>query len=101
MLKLILGIIVLLMSAGCDSGPKAAERTLETTPWLFTGPLIEQLSSADFRARAIAARSLGRLGAEAEAAIPELEKLLEDESPEVRKLVEEALEKIRAAVGKE
>jgi len=100
MLKLSLGILLVLIAAtGCDTGPKAAKPTLEKTPWLFPGPQIEQLTAKDFRARAVAARSLGRMGAEAEAAIPELEKLLEDSNPKVREIATEALEKIRAATG--
>jgi len=98
--KLLLGILfVLATTAGCDTGPKVADPTLEKTPWLFPGPNIEQLTAADFKARAVAARSLGRMGAKAEAAIPELEKLLKDKHPEVREVAAEALKKIRAATG--
>ena len=100
MLKLFLGIIIVLVSAGCDRSPKVAEPTLETTPWLFPEPLIEQLSATDFKARAVAARGLGRMEAKAEVAIPALEKLVaEDEHPKVREVAQEALEKIRAAIG--
>ena len=99
MSKLLLGFMIALVSAGCDRSPQVAEPTLEKTPWLFPEPLIKQLAATDFKARAVAARSLGRMGGEAEAAIPELEKLLEDKHPKVRELAAEALEKIRAAVG--
>jgi len=101
MAKLFFSMLLFLVAvAGCDSGPKAAEPTLETTPWLFPGPNIEQLSARDFRARAVAARSLGRMGAEAKAAIPELERLVkEDENAKVREIATIALEKIRAATG--
>jgi len=96
MLKLFLGMILVLVAAGCERKPIIAEPSLETTPWLFPGPTIEQLTAKDFKARAVAARSLGRMGAKAEIAIPELEKLLEDENPMVREIATEALEKIRA-----
>jgi len=97
MSKLFLVFLLILVSAGCDSGPKGAEPTLENAPWLFPGPNIEELSAPDFMARAVAARSLGRMGAKAEAAIPELERLVqEDEHPKVREIAEESLKKIRA-----
>jgi len=99
MSKLLLGIMIALAFVGCDKSPEVAEPTVETTPWLFPEPLIKQLTSADFRARGVAAIGLGNMGAKAEAAIPELEKLLEDENPNIRKVVKEALEKIRADLG--
>lgn len=99
MSKLLLGIIIGIAAAGCGRSPDVAEPTIETTPWLFPEPLIEQLAAKDFRARAVAARSLGRMGAKAESAIPALEKLLEDEHPKVRELAQEALDKIRASIG--
>jgi len=98
--KLFLAFLLILVSVGCDKTPKAAEPTLETTPWLFPGPNIEQLAASDFMARAVAARSLGRMGAKAEAAIPELERLIkEDKNSTVREIAAESLEKIRAATG--
>ena len=44
------------------------------------------------------AKNLGKMGAEAAAAIPDLEKLSEDKNLKVRKAVREALQEIRAAV---
>ena len=95
MTRLLLGLLLILVSVGCDRGPSVPEPTLETAPWLFPEPQIEQLTSRDYKARAVAARSLGRMGAKAEAAIPELERLLEDKNPKVRVIAKEALEKIR------
>ena len=100
MSKMIFAIVVGLVCIGCSDGPDLVEPTLETTPWLFPEPNIEQLSSEDFQARAVAAKSLGRMGAKAEEAIPHLEKLIEeDENPKVREVAKTALDQIRAAVG--
>jgi hypothetical protein len=98
--KVLLGFLLILAAAGCEKTPTTAEPTLETTPWLFPGPQIEQLTASDFKARAVAARSLGIMGAKAEAAIPALEKLVkEDKHPKVREVAAEALKKIRQATG--
>ena len=100
MLRLILGCLLIFLSVGCDKTPSVAEPTPETTPWLFPETQIKQLKASDFKARAVAARSLGKMGARAEAAIPELERLAnEDKNPKVREIAAEALEKIRAEVG--
>jgi len=99
MAKLLLGLLLILVSVGCDKAATVAEPTPETAPWLFPEKQIELLDDRDFIVRALAARNLGNIGARSESAIPELEKLLEDENPKVRKIAAEALEKIRAATG--
>lgn len=99
MSKMLLGIMIVLVSAGCDQAPRPAERTPETTPWFFPEQQIELLTKSDFMVRALAAHNLGRMGARAEVAIPDLEKLLKDEHPKVREMAAEALERIRAEVG--
>jgi hypothetical protein len=98
--KVILGFMVILVSAGCGRSPQTSEPTPEIAPWLYPQKQIELLKAADFKARAMAARNLGNMGAAAEVAIPELEKLLEDENPKVRVIAKEALEKIRAVVDR-
>jgi len=90
----------MLVSVGCEGELQTAVPTLEKNPWRFPEPQIELLSSPDFRLRAMAANNLSRMGAQAEAAIPELEKALDDQHPKVRKLAKEALEKIRAELSK-
>ncbi|NOY43484.1 MAG: HEAT repeat domain-containing protein [Planctomycetes bacterium] len=99
MSKLLFGLLMILVFAGCDKGPVPAERSPETTPWFYPEPQIELLTAPDFKTRAVAARNLGKMGAKAEAAIPELEKLLEDKNEKVREIAKEALEKIRAETG--
>ena len=88
---------LLAVGIGCGSEPPAP--TPDQAPWLFPEKQIELLSSSDFRARALAARNLGKMGAKAEIAIDDLEKLQDDENARVRELAAEALEKIRKAVA--
>jgi hypothetical protein len=66
-------------------------------PWLDAKQQIELLNQNDARLRMMAARNLGRLGAQAAEAIPHLEKMAEDSDPKVSQFAREALEKIRAA----
>ena len=86
------------MVAGCGDRTTATP-TPEKTPWLFPDKQIELLKSSDDRAKTLAARNLGNIGAGAVAAIPELEKLSNAKNPKLRKSVHEALEKIRAAAA--
>jgi HEAT repeat protein len=79
---------------GC-SEPAAAPPP--DAPWLDPKQQIELLNQSDNRLRMLAARNLGRLGAQASEAIPHLEKMAEDPDPKVSQNAREALEKIRAA----
>lgn len=97
--KLLRGFVVLAALIGCDRAPDVAEPTPETAPWLFPDEQMKLLAAPDFKVRALAARNLGKMGAAAEPAIPELEKLLEDDNEKVRDIAQEALDKIRAALG--
>jgi hypothetical protein len=102
MLKLLPSLLLILVFAGCGKTVEIADPTPETTPWLYPEQNIEQLASSDFKARAIAARNLGKMGAKAKDAIPELEKLVaEDGNEKVREMAAAALEKIHAAVAEE
>jgi hypothetical protein len=71
-------------------------------PWLLDPQSqIDSLKDNDLRIRGIAAFNLGNMGASAEKAIPDLEKLAKDDpEPKVRESAKEAIEKIRAATGK-
>lgn len=65
-------------------------------PWLDLQVQIKNLRDKDFRVRGVAAFNLGNLGAKAESAVPELERLAqEDAEQKVRERAKEALEKIR------
>lgn len=91
----ILGAAVL----GCDSGPPPAA-DLSKTPWLDPAVQTEGLSHADKRIRGLSALNLGNIGAAAAGAIPQLERLAEQDSDaKVRDLAQQAIEKIRAAVA--
>jgi len=101
-MKLLASILMILVFVGCGKTIEVAEPTPESTPWLFPEQNIEQLASSNFRARAVAARNLGRMGAKAKDAIPHLEKLVEeDKNEKVREMAAAALEKIRDEVGDE
>lgn len=97
MSKILLGVMLALFTMGCGEDPvPTVEPSLETTPWLFPEKQIEMLAVSDFKIRARAARNLGNMGAKAESALPELERLLEDENDRVQAIAKEAIEKIRA-----
>jgi hypothetical protein len=85
---------------GCDKTPPLSTDP-ELTPWLFPEKHIEGLKNTEWMVRGLAAHHLGNMGAKAEAAIPELERLAkEDPVPKVRENAAAALEKIRKATGK-
>lgn len=81
---------------GCSDPPPEPP---QDAPWLDTSQQIELLKQKDARLKALAARNLGNLGAEAAQAIPELEKLIHDPNPKVSESASQALEKIRAAMN--
>jgi hypothetical protein len=85
---------------GCGQQAPPSEIPLEKTPWLNPTKQIELLKSSDYQLKVLAARNLGRIGAGAAAAIPELEKLREDKNPKVSKAASEAIEKIQAAMDR-
>jgi HEAT repeat protein len=89
---------VLLTSVlGC-SGESPAPADLSQTPWLDPKVQVEGLKSKEVRIRAASVINLGNIGADAAAAIPELEKVAaSDPEPKVRAKAAEALEKINAA----
>jgi hypothetical protein len=85
---------------GCEKTPPPSTDP-EKAPWLFPEKQIENLKNTDKVVRSLAAHHLGNMGAKAEAAIPELERLAkEDPDPKVRENAAAALEKIRKATGK-
>jgi hypothetical protein len=85
--------------AGCgDAPPQVIDPN--KTPWLDPKTQIESLKDPNFKIRGLAAFNLGNLGEKATDAIPELERLAQnDPNPKVRENAAEALEKIRAASG--
>ena len=68
-----------------------AERGIEVD--YYTGALIETLNGEDWKVRGAAAWALGNLGDEK--AIPELEKLLDDESGFVKQGAQSAINSIK------
>ena len=96
---LLLGVLVLLLTTGCNNAKPAVEVSPETTPWLYPEPQIELLESDDVRVRGLAIKNLEKMGAKAEPAIPALEKRLEDEDPNIRDLAVQALATIRAEIS--
>ena len=83
--------------AGCEESPPPVA-DLSNTPWFDPKVQIEGLKSGDMRIRGVSAINLGNLGAKAAEAIPELEKIAQnDPEPKVRESASKALEKIRAA----
>jgi len=101
MLKILLTMMLAVVSVGCgDKTVQTVEPSPEKTPWLYPDKQIEMLSISDFKIKARAAINLGNMGAKAESAIPELEKLLEDENEKIQKIAQEAIDKIRADLDK-
>jgi hypothetical protein len=91
-------LFVAAIAVGCGKAPPAADPS--KAPWLDPKTQIESLKDEDFRVRGIAAFNLGNLGAKAAHAIPELERLAQnDPIPKVRENAAAALEKLRAASG--
>lgn len=97
--RILLCPLVLIATVGCGDGTPDVEPDPTTTPWLFPEPQMELLTSDDVRVRGLAIKNLGKMGARAEPAIPELEKLQEDEDEKIRALAEKALAEIRADLG--
>jgi hypothetical protein len=86
-------------AGGCDSGPSPVT-DLSKAPWLDPAVQVEGLGHADKRIRGLSALNLGNIGAPAADAIPQLEKLAQDDrDAKVRELAKVAIEKIRAAVA--
>lgn len=73
-----LALLVLLLPAGCGGGADV-------------DALIAQLGDADSNVRITAAAALGKLGADADAAVPPLQETLRDPHPEVRQASARAL----------
>jgi HEAT repeat protein len=70
------------------------------TPWLDPQAKIKALKQSDQRVRDLAAAQLGEMGARAADALPELERLANDDpEPNVRERAKEAIDKIQAATG--
>jgi hypothetical protein len=87
----------LLTVGGCKNEPPATVDPAKA-PWLDPKAQMEGLKSPDFKIRGLSAFHLGNMGARAAEAIPELEKLAQDDAHgKVRDNAREALEKIRAA----
>lgn len=85
-----------LVWAGCSEPPA---KPPQDAPWLDASQQIELLKQKDDRLKALAARNLGNLGAEATGAIPLLEELTRDPNPKVSESASQALEKIRSATN--
>lgn len=85
-----------LATIGCGNAAPEVQPDPETTPWLFPEPQMELLDADDVRVRGLAVKNLGKMGARAEPAIPQLEKLREDPDENIRALAEKALADIRA-----
>jgi hypothetical protein len=90
-------VALVALTAGCGGEPPPLP--LEKPPWLIPMEQIKLLTHDDARIRKLAAKNLGRIGAGAAEAIPELENLRDDEDPKVSKAAVEAIEKIRAAIA--
>jgi hypothetical protein len=87
------------ISIGCDNGPPQVIDPAKT-PWLDPNTQIESLKDSNFKIRGLAAFNLGNMGERAASAIPELERLAQnDPHPKVRENAAAALEKIRRAAG--
>jgi HEAT repeats len=84
---------------GCENAPPQAIDP-NKTPWLDPKTQIESLKDPNFKVRGLAAFNLGNMEDRAVGAIPELERLAQnDPHPKVRENAAAALEKIRAAAG--
>lgn len=85
---------------GCEKAPAPVADPAKA-PWLFEPQSqIDGLKNSDFRLRGISAFNLGNMGEKAAVALPELEKLAQnDPNPKVREKAREAADKIRAATG--
>ena len=95
-----MAILTACLCWGCGKSPAVTD--LSQTPWLDPKAQIKSLKDGNMQIRGIAAHHLGNMGAGAAEAIPELEKLAEnDPEKKVRDLSKEAVEKIRAASGSE
>jgi hypothetical protein len=85
---------------GCGRKSTPLETDPSKTPWLDPQAKIKALKQSDQRIRGLAAAQLGEMGAKAADALPELERLANnDPEPKVRQRAKEAIEKIRAATG--
>ena len=90
---------VLLIVGGCKNEAPATIDPAKA-PWLDPKAQTDGLKSQDFRIRGLSAFHLGNMGAKAVDALPQLEKLAQDDpNPKVRENAHEAIEKIRAALG--
>jgi hypothetical protein len=95
-------LAVLLVAAasiyGCEESTPPVTDAAQA-PWLLDPQSqINSLKNSDYRIRGLAALNLGKMGAKASDAIPELERLVRDDPNErVRMNASEALEKIRGA----
>lgn len=90
-------VIGLVVAGGCGKAPPPPA-DLSKAPWLDPQVQIKNLKESDERVRRAAASNLGGMGANAAAALPELERLAaSDPSTKVRDNAKEAIEKIKAA----
>jgi hypothetical protein len=86
------------LAVGCTKAPPAPA-DLSKTPWLDPTVQMEGLESSNARIRGASVLNLGNLGAAAADAIPQLEKLANDDpEPKIRAHALEALEKIRSSM---
>jgi HEAT repeat protein len=93
-----LGGAALLLAGALGCAQETAPADLSQTPWLDPKVQVEGLKSKEVRIRAASVINLGNIGADAAAAIPELEKVADaDPEPKIRAKAVEALEKIKAA----
>ena len=90
-------LLAVVSVAGCkEASPPVTDVT--KTPWLDPQSQIKGLKDGDYRIRGLSALNLGKMGAKAADAIPELERLSRDDPNErVRENAGQAVEKIRAA----
>ena len=84
--------ILAVVVAGCSQAPPPVSS--DKVPWLDVDKQIELLDEGDYRLRTLAARNLGKLGADAEKAIPRLEALANDSESKVRAVAKESLDQI-------
>lgn len=95
---LVLVLLAQLPLLGCGRPSAPLETDLSKTPWLDPQMQVKSLQESDPRVRGLAAQNLGNLGAKAVSALPDLERIAEnDPDQKVRERARSAVDKIKAA----